>query len=87
MNTPTTTPQRIIELWPTLTTEAQARLVDAAERMATSTVTRRLSQRERAAVGRSRADFAAGRVLDEADYEEAMAAFMLKLEAEASSTP
>ena len=87
MNTPTTTPQRIIELWPTLTTEAQTRLVDAAERMATSTVTRRLSQRERAAVERSRADFAAGRVLDEAEYEAAMAAFILKLEAEASSTP
>ena len=38
-----------------------------------------------AAVERSRADFASGRVLDEAEYEAAMAAFMRKLEAEASS--
>jgi hypothetical protein len=81
------TPLRIIELWPTLTAEAQTRLVDAAERMASSATTRRLSPRERAAVERSRADFAAGRVLDEAEYEAAMAAFMRKLEAEASSTP
>jgi predicted transcriptional regulator len=58
-----------------------------AERMATPTAIRRLSPRETAAIERSRADFAAGRVLDEAEYEAAMAVFMAKLEAEASSTP
>jgi hypothetical protein len=85
MSTPTPSPQRIVELWPTLRAEDQTRLVEVAERMAVAPVTRRLSPREKMAIGRSRADFAAGRFLDEAEYEAEMAAFMAKLEAGAST--
>lgn len=80
-----TSPQRILELWPRLTAEDQVRLVQTAESMAVPQPTRRLSPREKAAVDRSRADFAAGRVLDDEEYEAAMSTFMAELEAAAAS--
>lgn len=45
---------------------------------------RELTERENAAVERSRADFASGRVLDESAYDAAMTAFLSGLEAKAS---
>jgi len=74
MDTPK--PERILELWPSLTEEEQASLVDTVERLTAPRRLRRLTDREIEAVERSRADFAAGRVLDDAAYEKAMREFM-----------
>ena len=85
MNTPTPTPQRIIELWPALTPEAQSKLVEMAEQLVAPRHMRKLTAREMAAVDRSRADFAEGRVLDDIEYDAAMASFLSNLET--SSAP
>ena len=70
------TPIRILELWPSLTEEEQASLVDTVERLTAPRRLRKLSQREIAAVAESRLDFKQGRVLDDAAYEKASQEFM-----------
>ena len=56
----TTTPQRIIELWPTLSEEARKALTDIAE-SATNQPPLELTDEEAAALQRSQEDFTAGR--------------------------
>lgn len=82
----TASAQRILDLWPTLTPEKQAELVEAAERMAAPQTPRKLTEREIAAAACSRADFADGRVLDEKAYEAEMSTFMSGLKAKATPT-
>ena len=85
MNTPVPTPQRIIDLWPALSPEAQSKLVELAEQLVVPRHKRKLTARELATVDRSRADFAEGRVLDDTEYDAVMASFLSKLET--SSAP
>lgn len=82
----TVSAQRILDLWPTLTPEKQAELVQTAERMAAPQTPRKLKEREIAAIARSRADYAAGRVLDEKAYDGEMSTFMADLKAKATPT-
>ena len=75
------TPQRILELWPSLPDDAREALTEIAEASAAPARARELTPEERAALAASFADFAAGRVLDEAGYHREMDAFMRKLSA------
>lgn len=75
------TPQRILELWPSLPDEAREALTEIAEASAGPHRALELTPEERAALAASFADFAAGRVLDEAEYKREMDAFMRKLSA------
>ncbi len=79
------TPKSIIELWPTLSPEKQAALLDIAETVAASVPSQQLTADERGALNRSRDDFKADRVLDEDAYAGRMDAFMARLEAKSQS--
>ena len=63
------------------------KLADAPTNEPTIKPLRALTARERAAVERSKEDFAEGRVLDQLQYEEEMAVFMAGLKAESQSSP
>ena len=78
----TTTPQRIIELWPALSEEARKALTDIAE-SATSQVPLELSDEEAAALRRSQEDFAARQTLSFEEARAATDAFLARLRAKA----
>ena len=73
------TPNRILELWPTLSPEKRAALLDLVETISAPVTPLRLTAEERAALDRSREDYKAGRVLDEEEYTAGMNAFMARL--------
>jgi hypothetical protein len=78
----TTTPQRIIELWPTLSEEARKALTDIAE-SATNQPPLELTAEEAAALQRSQQDFTAGRTLSFEEMRAATDAFLAGLRARA----
>ena len=78
----TTTPQRIIELWPTLSEEARKALTDIAESAINQTPLE-LTVEEAAALQRSREDFAAERTLSFEEMRAATDAFLAGLRAKA----
>ena len=78
----TTTPQRIVELWPALSEEARKALTDIAE-SATSRAPLELSAEEAAALERSRQDFRAGRTLSFEEMRAATDAFLAGLRGKA----
>ena len=75
----TMTPERIVELWPSLTDAARRSLIDIAEGIAATPSKLALTDDERAAVERSRQDFRNGRVLSEDEYRHSMNVFMRSL--------
>jgi hypothetical protein len=78
----TTTPQRIVELWPSLSEEARRTLTEIAER-ATGGIALELTDDEAAALERSREDFDAGRTLSFDEMRAATDAFLAGLRAKA----
>ena len=79
------TPNRILELWPSLSPEKRAALLDMAEIIAAPVEPHSLTAEERAALDRSREDYNSGRVLDEDAYAARMTAFMAGLKAKSQS--
>ena len=71
----TTTPQRIVELWPSLSEEARRALTAIAEN-ATNQPALALTDDEAAALERSRRDFEAGRTLSLEEMRTATDAFL-----------
>jgi hypothetical protein len=74
----TTTPQRIVELWPSLSEEARRTLTEIAEN-ATDGAPLQLTDGEAAALERSREDFKAGRALSFDEMRAATDAFLAGL--------
>ena len=81
------TPNRILELWPMLSPEKRAAVLEMVETIAAPVAALRLTAEERAALDRSRGDYKAGRVLDEAEYAARMDAFMARLKAKSQVDP
>jgi hypothetical protein len=81
----TITPDRIIELWPTLSAEARQQISDIAESNAGKDVPLDLSDEEQQSLARARDDFKHGRALDADEYHAEMSAFMQRLATQ--STP
>ncbi len=78
-----TTPQRIVELWPSLTESQREALVDMAETAAKPGALLQLTNEETAALQRSKEDFNASRTLSLAEAEAATDAFLRGLRAKA----
>ena len=78
----TTTPQRIIELWPALSEEARKALTDIAE-SATNQPPLELTAEETEALLRSQKDFEARRTLSFEETRAATDAFLARLRAKA----
>jgi len=78
-----TEPQRILELWASLTEGQRSALVHIAEDAALTQRPLRLSKEEAAALEGSRADFASGRFLSLDDAEQATEDFLKGLRARA----
>lgn len=76
----TATPQRIVELWPSLSEDARRALTEIAEN-ATGQVSLELTSDEAEALDRSRKDFEAGRTLSFEDMRAATDAFLAGLRA------
>jgi hypothetical protein len=74
----TTTPERIVELWPALSEEARRTLTEIAEN-ATTGVPLELTSDESAALERSKADFKAGQTLSFDEMRAATDAFLAGL--------
>lgn len=79
------TPDRILELWPQLSPDKQAAVLDLIEAIATPAGPLQLGASERAAIEQSKVDFEIGRVLNEQEYEARMTGFMARLKAKPSS--
>ena len=69
-------PNRILELWPQLSPDKQAAVLDLIETIAIRSPPLELDASEHAALEQSKADFEAGRVYNEQEYEAQMARFM-----------
>ena len=78
----TTTPQRIVELWPSLSEEARRSLTEIAEN-ASGHLPLELTEDEAATLDRSRQDFQAGRTLSFDEMRVATDAFLAGLRAKA----
>jgi hypothetical protein len=78
-----TTPQRIVELWPSLTESQREALVDMAETVAKPGALLQLTNEEAAALARSIDDFTAGRTFSLAEADAATDAFLRGLRAKA----
>jgi hypothetical protein len=78
----TTTPQRIVELWPSLSEDARRALTEMAEH-ATGGVPLELTDNEAAALERSQEDFKAGRTLSFDEMRAATDAFLAGLRSKA----
>jgi hypothetical protein len=72
----TITPDRIIELWPTLSAEARRRIAEIAESDSGKDVPIDLSVDEQKLLAQARDDFEHGRALDTDEYRAEMTAFM-----------
>ena len=81
------TPNRILELWPTLSAAKRAVVLEIVEAIAVTSPPLALTLEERAALDRSKADYKAGRVLDEDEYGARMNAFMDRLKAKSQAAP
>ena len=79
------TPDRIIELWPTLSPEARQRIAEIAEGDAGKDVPIDLSLEEQQLLVQARDDFKHGRALNTDEYRAEMSAFIQGLAAK--STP
>jgi hypothetical protein len=73
----TTTPERIVELWPSQSEEARRTLTEIAEN-ATGNLQLELTKDEAATLDRSRQDFAAGRTLSFDEMRAATDAFLAR---------
>ena len=80
----TTTPDRIVELWPNLPEEAREKLVELAESIAINADRFEFTVEELAGIERGREDFKHGRTLSTADYRAEMDAFFDRLKAKAA---
>ena len=78
----TTTPQRIVELWPSLSEEARRALTEIAE-CATGDTPLELTEVEGIALEQSREDFRAGRTLSFDEMRAATDAFLARLRSKA----
>lgn len=81
----TITPERIVELWPTLSPEARQQIAEIAESNAGNDMPLDLSEEEERLLAQARDDFKHGRALDSAEYHAEMSAFMERLAAKATS--
>ena len=82
----TTTPERIVELWPSLPEAARERLVELAESIAVKAAPFDFTAEELAGIERGRDDFKHGRTSSLTDYRADMDAFFDKLKASATAT-
>jgi hypothetical protein len=85
----TTSPHRILELWPKLTPEKQAELIRTAERLAAphgaTADAMKLTTEEIEAIERGRDDFKHGRTLSLEEYRTDMDAFFARIEGKRST--
>ena len=75
----TITPERIFELWPTLSPEARQQIAEIAESDASKDMPLNLSDEEERLLAQARDDFKHGRALDTDEYRAEMSAFMQRL--------
>ena len=83
----TITPERIVELWPSLSAEARRKIIEIAETHAKREATLDLTQDEEQLLARARDDFKHGRTLSMDEFRADMDTFMagLRRKAEPSS--
>ena len=82
----TTTPERIVELWPSLPEEARIRLVEWAESAVAASGQSAFTPEELAGIRRGREDFKSGRTSSLPEYRADMDAFFDRLKAKATLT-
>ena len=80
----TISPDRIVELWPSLPEEARLKIVELAERSAATSGTVEFSADELAGIERGREDFKHGRTQSLPEYRADMDAFFNRLKAKTS---
>ena len=78
------TPDRIVELWPSLSEEARQQIAEIAEGSVGRDTPLDLTDEEERLLTQSREDFKHGRTLDIADYNAEMTAFMQRLATKAT---
>ena len=81
----TITPDRIVELWPSLPEEAREKLVELAERIAQNSGRFEFAAEELAGIERGREDFIHGRTFSLPEYRTDMDAFFERLKAKAKA--
>ena len=81
----TTTPARIVELWPSLPEDARQKIVDMAESSAVDSGSYKFTAEELAGIERGREDFLNGRTSSLPEYRSDMDAFFKSLKAKSSS--
>ena len=82
----TITPDRIVQLWPSLSEEARKKLVEIAERIAEADVPLELSPDEEKLLEQAREDFKHGRSLSLDDYKADLDEFFRGLHANSKVT-
>ena len=80
-----TTPDRIVELWPSLSEDARQKIVDMAESSAVNAGTYDFTAEELAGIERGREDFQNGRTSSLPEYRSDMDAFFKRLTTKSSS--
>ena len=82
----TITPDRIVELWPSLSSEVRQKIVELAETGAAREAPLDLSHEEERLLSSARDDFRQGRTLSLEEYRAEMDAFMAGLRRTARTT-
>ena len=80
-----TTPDRIVELWPSLSEDARQKIVDMAESSIVNAGTYDFTAEELAGIERGREDFQNGRTSSLPEYRSDMDAFFKRLTAKSSA--
>ena len=78
---PITTPDRIVELWPSLPEDARQKIVDMAESSVVNSGSYEFTTEELAGIERGREDFQNGRTSSQPEYRSDMDAFFQRLKA------
>jgi hypothetical protein len=73
------TPERIVELWPTLSPEARRQIAEIVQSNAGKDMPLDLSEEEEQMLAQARDDFKHGRALDSDEYHAEMSAFIHRL--------
>ena len=81
----TTTPARIVELWPSLPEDTRQKIVDLAESSAANSGPNEFTAEELAGIARGREDFQNGRTSSLPVYRSDMDAFFKRLRTKLSS--
>ena len=80
-----TTPDRLIELWPSLPQEAREQIVEIAESSVAGEAELELTPEEEVLLEQAREDFRLGRTLSAKEYHAEMDLFMQELAAKSKS--